>query len=103
MEELPLYFHNLTLVKKYGKGRGKPVIAYEFYFDNERVERKSKSNNKTKSSGFICPTCNQPLIERIINGNNCWCHIDGWKDNAKCKKIYNSVSEIKGYESEKKE
>lgn len=102
MEELPSYFHNLTLEKKYGKGRGKPVIGYEFYFDSERIEEKQIERKKVNETGFICNICGQPLIEKVINGNNCWCHADGWKDNAKCKKIYNSVSEIMGYESRKR-
>lgn len=41
--------------------------------------------------------CGKPLIEKMINGSNCWCHADGWKDDAECKIIYNTITEIQGY------
>lgn len=88
--ELPTYFENFRIIKKHKKARGNPIVGYRFEFKEEIIK-------ESKNVSFQCPECGKPLIEKIINGNNCWCHEDGWKENAKCRCIFNSVSEIKGY------
>lgn len=102
--ELSKVFKKFTIEKKYGSGRGKPVIGFEFYFTSERPwEPVTDPNEKGyKETGFICPDCGQVLVEKVINGSNCWCHIDGYKRNATCRRIFNSVAEIEGYEGDKK-
>lgn len=102
--ELSKVFKHFTIEKKYGTGRGKPVIGFEFHFTPERPwESLTDSTEKGyKETGFICPDCGQALVEKVINGSNCWCHIDGYKNDATCRRIFNSVAEIEGYESYKK-
>lgn len=95
-EELSKVFKHFTIEKTHRKGRGNPVVGYEFYFDAEPKWEPVESNNKL-NNGFICPNCGQPLIEKVINGNNCWCHANGWHSSAPCNAIFNSVAEIKGY------
>lgn len=90
-KDLGKYFKDLRIEKIYGDEKGSPVKAIRFTFKKESVK-------VNKTSGFICPECGQPLIEKVINGNTCWCHEDGWKKDAVCSKIFNSVAEINGYE-----
>lgn len=52
-EELTSLFINLTIQKKYGKGRGKPVIGYQFTFkpeprNSDDFEKKSTSKKSQK-------------------------------------------------------
>lgn len=91
-EELSQMFEDLEFIPKYGKGRGNPIEAFEVRFKPQPHKLLAE-----EKKGFICPKCGEPLIEKEINGNNCWCHADGWKLGAKCNMIYNSVAEIKGY------
>lgn len=102
--ELSKVFKKFTIEKKYGTGRGKPVIGLEFYFTSERLWEPlaDPAEKGYKETGFICPDCGQALVEKMINGSNCWCHIDGYKSDATCKRIFNSVAEIEGYEGDKK-
>lgn len=103
-EELSAVFKYFTIERKHGPGRGRPVIALEFHFKAEEKweplpdEEVSAESIIENSSGFTCPRCGQPLVEKTINGSNCWCHSDGWKENAACKEIFNSVAEIQGFE-----
>lgn len=102
--ELSKVFKKFTIEKKYGTGRGKPVIGLEFYFTSERPwEPLADPDEKSyKETGFVCPDCGQALVEKVINGSNCWCHIDGYKNDATCRRIFNSVAEIEGYDGDKK-
>lgn len=102
--ELSPIFKYFSIDKQYGKGRGKPVVGLEFHFSAERPwEPLADPDEKNyKEAGFICPDCGQALVEKVINGSNCWCHIDGYKNDATCRRIFNSVAEIKGYEGDKK-
>lgn len=109
-KELPKYFKYLTIEKEYGKGSGKPIKAYTFYWEPENInfyndegkkcidERKNKERKSYRETGLICKKCGEPLVEKIINNSNCWCHIDGWKSNAKCKAIYNTIAEIQDFQ-----
>lgn len=99
MKEISPYFKNLKVEKIKARTQGNPIIGYNFIFDKEIVSE--DENQEIKESGFICPDCGQPLIEKVINGNNCWCHADGWKKGATCNRIFNSVLEIR--ENEQKE
>lgn len=92
-DELPEYFAGLTIEKKFGAGKGKPVVGLKFSF---KKESRAKGQFNEEESGFHCPACGETLIEKVINGNVCWCHQDGWREDAKCKKIFTSVAEIKG-------
>lgn len=110
-EELPTHFDNFRIVKKHGKGRGKPIIGFEFHFDPQEDlftadERKeifehgkpaAEERATYKPTGIICPICSQELYEKEIQGGIRWCHIDGWKEDAPCRVIFNSIAEIKGY------
>lgn len=93
--ELSPYFPGLSIEKILGPGKGSPVVALKFSF---KKDSKAKGKNYEEDKGFICPKCGERLIEREINGNICWCHKDGWREDAKCKKIYSSVAEIKGFD-----
>lgn len=99
-EELSTVFKHFTISKDYGSGRGKPVIGLIFHFDPEPkwepIEPELQSKG-FKETGFVCPECGKPLVEKMVNGSNCWCHIDGWKSDAACKRIFNSIAEIEGY------
>jgi len=111
LKELTPYFKNLYIDKIHGKGSGRPIVKYKFIFDPEdRYARAIEyPENKTigiieddssysfKAGSHICPICGGILIEKEMNGSIAWCHADGWKDNARCKAIFNSVAEIKGY------
>lgn len=88
-DQLSPLFNDLKIEKKYGKGRGGPVTGLTFTF---RPEPKNPASGK--QSGIICPRCGKPLVEKKINGNNCWCHEDGWKEGAECSAIFNAVSDI---------
>ena len=55
------------------------------------VKKIGKSAPKRK---LKCPSCGGWLIEKELNGSLCWCHSDGWKTDAKCSMIFNSVEEI---------
>ena len=110
--ELTPLFKNLTIdIIRDEHKRGKPIKAYHFYWDEEVRYNDTlsfdpaepPSEPTTKSSGFICPECGSPLVEKMINGSNCWCHVDGWKKDAPCKMIYNSVAEIEGYKEKSEE
>lgn len=102
--ELSKVFKHFIIEKKYGTGRGKPVIGFEFHFTPERPwESLADPDEKGyKETGFVCPDCGQSLVEKVINGSNCWCHIDGYKNDATCRRIFNSVAEIEGYEGDNK-
>lgn len=103
-EELPGIFKYFFIEKKYGKGRGKPIEGFEFHFEPEirwadDAESEDKTNNISKGfsykkTDFKCPECGRLLYSKIINGNLAYCHNDGYKDNAICKEIFNSVKEI---------
>lgn len=99
-EELCHYFKHLVVEPKYEKKRGCPLKGYEFHFDPEpKWEPLELDHPKKeyKETCFICPECGQPLVEKVVNGSNCWCHIDGYKNDATCRRIFNSVAEIEGY------
>lgn len=93
IKDLDTYFEDLVFEAQYGSGRGRPIIGYRITF-KPQPHRSSKEAQR----GFICPKCGRPLIEKVINGSNCWCHEDGWKENAKCSAIYNTIAQVKGYE-----
>lgn len=97
--ELSKVFKHFTIEKKYGSGRGKPVIGFEFRFTPEPPwEPLTETDKKNyKETNFVCPDCGQGLVEKVINGSNCWCHVDGYKSDATCSRIFNSVAEIEGY------
>lgn len=102
-EELSKVFKNFVIDKEYGSGRGKPLKAYKFFFDEDEKweplpdDEPEPKNPAEKNSGFNCPICGQPLVEKVLNDSNCWCHSNGWRENAACKAIFNSIAEIKGY------
>lgn len=89
MKELAPYFKDLTLEKIKANTRGKPVEKLVFRFSKELLPAQ-----EVKRTGQICPYCGEVLIERTLNGSNCWCHEDGWLPNAKCKAVFNAVSDI---------
>lgn len=84
MRDVAPYFRNLKLAKIHGQTQGSPVTQLIFTFDAK----------KTTPAVKTCPICGQPLYERIFNDKVCWCHRDGWREDAMCHKIYNSVEEI---------
>lgn len=103
--ELSKVFKRFTIDKRYGSGRGKPVIGLEFRFTPERPWEPlmNLEEKNYKETSFICPDCGQSLVEKMINGSNCWCHIDGYKNDAACRHIFNSVAEIEGYKERPEE
>ncbi len=112
LKELKQLFIDLKIKIEYKKGRGNPIGKYIFIWDYKKTEEKelekkhlrlaeARAENDEKKgikrTGFRCPICGGELIEKKVNGNFCWCHEDGYKEDAKCKKIFNSVAEINGY------
>lgn len=107
IEDLSPYFKNLCFNKVRGSGKGRPVIKYHFMFDTETKYKKQLAETDfetfksidapTSQRTHTCPICGGILIEREMNGVLVWCHIDGWKENAKCKAVFNTIAEIKGY------
>lgn len=97
LEELQPVFNTLIVEKIHTKQRGNPLKAYEFHFKSEKRWKDEKEILINVLSTQTCPACGLPLIEKTLNGSLCWCHSDGWKENTKCKLIFNSVAEIKNY------
>ena len=98
-EELSLVFNNFKITKEYkapGK-RGRSILSGFIITFTPEKRVQNVCNVPVKSSGVHCPICGQILYEKVINGSNCWCHIDGWKKEATCHKIFNSMYEIKNY------
>ena len=103
-KELTPLFKNFKLIKKYKKGRGrggKVVSALRFEFKAEKVPKKENSGlernferTEYRKTGMKCPACGEILYEAVLNGNNCWCH-NLKEQGDDCKKIYNSIAEIK--------
>lgn len=89
-EQLSPYFKNIHIEKVHKKERGEPIGRIIITFDKEPAKQH-------KETGFNCPICGKPLVEKNINGKTCWCHEDGWKPHSECKVIFNSVAEIRGY------
>lgn len=109
-DELSSIFKHFSItkipIKKSGRGRPK-IEKIRFDFDPEPKwddgdQEFFKQNRMKKNCNFLCPDCGKPLVEKVINGSNCWCHIDGYKNDATCRRIFNSVAEIEGYEDDKK-
>lgn len=104
VEELKPFFEDLKLkeinAKNSGVGRP-PVIGYSFDFTPQKYdgltveEKQLRAIEKSggKASGLKCPRCGKPLMKKIINGNNCWCHYD-WKTGS-CNAIFSAVSDIR--------
>lgn len=102
-EELKGPFNGLTIKQEtrsnHGKGRSS-ISAYIFDFkpqiseglSPDEIERRAIKNSGGKPSGLRCPACGRRLMEKIINGNNCWCHYDF--KTGDCNKIYSSASDI---------
>ena len=90
-KELQEFFPKLSYTIICGKDKGNPAERIEFTFTP-----KAKSSTY-KDTGFVCPDCGQSLFEKQINGQTQWMHKDGWKEDAKCKRIFHSVAEIEGY------
>ena len=96
MKELSQIFMNLAVTKRYAKqgGKGRPSLSgYQFTFD---PEARYIGEMGLRESGLVCPECGEMLYEKVINGKNCWVHVDGHLPGAKCSKIYNSVADIYG-------
>ena len=115
MEELSPYFSDLEVEKTYkSANRGRPSVSgYQFTWTPSKqiaenaevvevkdVEVEELKPKRAKKSGFDCPVCGKPLYIKEINGSECYCHLDGWKKNAPCSKIYNDISEIRAMETE---
>lgn len=102
VNELTPLFENLDIQKQYSmKGlRGRPsVSAYKFLWKPSVKQKGSWQALPKTNSGFICPYCNEPLVEKVLNGSNAWCHPDNFSANKKsgsnkCVRIFNSVDEI---------
>jgi len=95
-EQLSPYFDELKIEKFYKKGKGSPISSIKISFKKENTKGYRKTN-------FTCPRCGGPLVEKIINGKTCWCHIDGWEKDAPCNAIFNAVEDILDLEKKKKE
>lgn len=98
-KELSPLFDNFYIIKEYKKGRGrggKVVSAIRFEFDKEVPETCATVSSQLQLTSHICPKCNKPLYETVLNGSNCWCH-NFVEQGDDCKAIYNSIAEIKGY------
>lgn len=87
IKELQNIFDDIKYEKVLEKKRGNPIKTIIITFNK----------NSLTQTGLKCPYCGGPLIEKTINGNSCWCHVDGWKEGAACSRIFNTVAEIKGY------
>lgn len=87
-KDLSPYFNNYKMEKVYDDNKkGRPIKTLIFSFEPQ-----------TKEDAVItCPKCGEPLAEKMVNGSICWCHKDGWKEDAKCKAIFNTIAEIKEY------
>ena len=97
IEEISKYIEELDYDFVRGKGSGRPINRINFTFkpqNKDEIVRMTNSERRGKRTGHVCPYCKKFLYEREINGNNCWCHPDGYHPQAKCKVIFNSVEEI---------
>lgn len=56
------------------------------------------SKIRAERAGFSCRECGRPLY-KLFNekGEMFYGHIDGWKEDAPCRKTYSSIAEIKGF------
>lgn len=107
MTELSPIFEKLEIEKQYGmtSGRGRTsVTAYKFTWVPVKALKGSKASEtkalEATSKGIICPYCGDELLEKEINGSNCWCHPANFVSNKKkgtnkCIKIFNSMDEIR--------
>jgi len=59
-KELTPLFRGLTIRKKYGKGRGKPVIGYQFYFKAEA------KNADDFSKTFYLPHAMLSIVHKVV-------------------------------------
>lgn len=103
VKELDPLFKDLKLrtmeVSNHGKGRSS-VIGYTITFTPEKAnipkeeenEKEMMLRNGGTPSGMRCPSCGRRLMEKVINGNNCWCHYD--YISGECNRIWNSAAEI---------
>ena len=112
IEYIKKYFPDLKyeyIREKGGSGRKVKAVKFTFkpkkWVNEEDYEDLIKNPSEVKlmaSESYqetqICPACGEPLIEREMNGVNVWCHKDGYKPDAKCKKVFNTIAEINGYE-----
>ena len=102
-KELEGPFKGLTIKQEtrtnHGKGRSS-ISAYVFDFkpqiteglSPDEIESRAIKKSGGKPSGLRCPACGRRLMEKVINGNNCWCHYDF--KTGDCNKIYSSASDI---------
>jgi plasmid replication initiation protein len=97
-------FDDLVWEYEHEKKMGAPVKLIKFRFKPEKVPKRisgnksGESRSTAKKSGFLCPDCGEELYEKEINGDNVWCHPDGWKEDAKCSRIFRTLAEVKGLE-----
>ena len=97
VEEVSTYIADLRYEFVRGKGSGRPIERINFYFtkqNKEDIHKLTNGKRRGRRTHFVCPYCQRYLYEREINGNNCWCHPDGYHPQAKCKVIFNGVDEI---------
>jgi len=71
----------LSIKKEYQKGQAKIVSDLDRYIKTE----------------WKCPVCGQELYQKMIRGKWAYCHIDGYKEEAPCHNIYDTVADIKNY------
>ena len=95
IRELSHIFEALMIKKIKARSAGSPVIALEFTFKKEKYvgHQVEKPHGK-----IICPECGKELILREMNGVPCYCHYDGWMDNASCRAVYETIQKIRDVE-----
>lgn len=91
IKELDQFFPNLSYEYIRSNKRGDAVTGFKFVYETPDA-------SFYKPTGLICPDCGKPLYEKVIGGKVQWCHKDGWKSDAPCRRIFHSVAEINDFD-----
>lgn len=100
-DELTACFENLAIEEIKGKGENgrKTTVALKFTFKPQKdkgVWYKNDAKAILKDE-YKCPYCGESLYAIAKdNGEVFYGHIDGWKENAKCRRTFGSYDEILG-------
>lgn len=97
VEEVSRFIEDLRYDFVRGKGSGRPIERINFYFkkqDRDELRKLTSTERVGKKTSHVCPYCQKFLYERVVNGNVCWLHPDGYHPQARCKTIFNSIDEI---------
>ena len=100
-KELPQYFEDLKIEELKERGKGKVITGYYFKWTPRKrrlqFEPGKHKERYAKKLALNCPRCGEPLYELENKRGFLFIgHIDGWKEEAKCKETFGAVTDVLG-------